>query len=81
MRNAPAFVVAALVALIFFDMPGSGYFLAGDVAYLPSLAVRADGRLALTAAAAYFALRAWRGAALVTVARVDDANAGVNVGR
>jgi hypothetical protein len=42
MRNAPAFVVAALVALVFLDMPGSGYFLsgAGLIVFGPAIAYR-----------------------------------------
>jgi hypothetical protein len=44
--------------------------------YWPLLAV-----VALTGVAAYFIWRAWRGASLVTAARVDDAVSGLNVGR
>lgn len=44
--------------------------------YWPLIAV-----VALTGAAAFFVWRAWRGANLVTAARVDDAVGGLNVGR
>ncbi|WP_159728410.1 lysozyme [Methylosinus sp. Ce-a6] len=44
--------------------------------YWPLLAV-----LGLSAVAAYFVWRAWRGAAIVKAARVDDAACGLNVGR
>jgi putative chitinase len=44
--------------------------------YWPLLAV-----VALTCAAAFFVWRAWRGAHLVKIARVDDAVSGLNIGR
>lgn len=44
--------------------------------YWPLLAVAV-----LSAIAAYFVWRAWRGAALVKAARVDDAASGLNIGR
>jgi putative chitinase len=44
--------------------------------YWPLLAV-----VALTGAAAFFVWRAWRGASLVKIARVDDAVSGLNIGR
>jgi lysozyme len=44
--------------------------------YWPLIAV-----VALTGAAAFFVWRAWRGASLVKVARVDDALSGLHVGR
>ncbi|WP_018266534.1 hypothetical protein [Methylosinus sp. LW4] len=44
--------------------------------YWPLLAV-----VGLSAAAAYFVWRAWRGASLVKAARVDDAAFGLNIGR
>ncbi|HEY8066648.1 MAG TPA: N-acetylmuramidase family protein [Methylosinus sp.] len=44
--------------------------------YWPLLAV-----VGLSAVAAYFVWRAWRGAGLVKAARVDDAVSGLNVGR
>ncbi|TDX63985.1 putative chitinase [Methylosinus sp. sav-2] len=39
------------------------------------------GVVGLSAAAAYFVWRAWRGASLVKAARVDDAASGLNIGR
>jgi hypothetical protein len=42
MRNAPAFVSAILLALIFIDWPGSGYFLSGAslIVFGPAVATR-----------------------------------------
>jgi hypothetical protein len=79
MRNAPAFVSALLLALVFIDWPGSGYFLsgAGLIVFGPIVATRAVEAALWTIAAILDACRAPPARIVAAIAALAALGAGL----